>query len=122
MPLTDVNWGENGTTLLMVLQKGCRYCEGSAAFYRKLYDQRGQRPLPRILAVMPGDKSESLSYLSEHGVAVDDVVSKNLSEVKVSATPTLLLIDRSGRIADVWVGKLKEADERRVIQRIFDLQ
>lgn len=118
--LKGVTWKENGTTLLLVLQEGCRYCEESAAFYRRLYDQRSQRSIPRIIAVMPGDREKSLHYLSERGVLVDDVLSESLHDLKVSATPTLLLIDHFGRVTDVWVGKLDQAQENKVIQRVFE--
>jgi hypothetical protein len=119
MSLTGVKWEENGSTLLMVLQKGCRYCEESASFYRKVYDQRAQRSQPRILAVVPGEKTETLRYLSERGVSVDDVVSSSLSDIKISATPTLVLIDHLGRVKNAWVGKLNENQEKEVLQQVL---
>ena len=73
-----------------------------------------------MLAVVPGDKIEVARYLSEQGVLVDDVINASLSDIKVSATPTLFLVDRSGHVTDVWVGKLDERRETEVVQRIFD--
>jgi thioredoxin-related protein len=95
--LSRVNWEKNGTTLLMVLQEGCRYCDESAPFYRSLHDQRsGQQP--RMVAVIPGEKAETVRYLSDHGVLADDVINTSLDNIKVSATPTLLLVDQSGQV------------------------
>src|SRR2546428_10704742 len=65
--LAGVNWKDNGRTLLMVLQKGCVYCEASAPFYRKLHDERKGQQL-RMLAVIPGDEADSAHYLSERGI------------------------------------------------------
>ena len=73
-----------------------------------------------MLAVVPGDKIEVARYLSEQGVLVDDVINASLSDIKVSATPTLFLVDRSGHVRDVWVGKLDERKETEVTQRILD--
>jgi thioredoxin-related protein len=112
-----IKW-DDGTTLVLVLQKGCRYCEESAAFYRRLHDQRSGSQ-PRMLAVVPGDKTEVARYLSEQGVVVDEIVNASLSVVKVSATPTLLLIDRAGIVTSVWVGKLDSSQETEVAQRMF---
>src|SRR5712691_2254173 len=70
LSLTGVKWEENGRTLLLVLQKGCRYCEESAGFYHRLYDQRAGRTEPRIMAVVPGERADTVSYLSDHGVLV----------------------------------------------------
>lgn len=73
-----------------------------------------------MLAVVPGDKIEVARYLSERGVLVDDIINASLSDINVSATPTLFLVDRSGNVRDVWVGKLDERKETEVIQRILD--
>jgi len=104
--LPGIKW-DDGTTLQLALQKGCRYCDESAAFYRRLRDQRSASQ-PRMLAVVPGDKNEVSRYLSERGVLVDGIINVSLSDINVSATPTLLLVDRSGKVRDVWVGKLDE--------------
>lgn len=116
--LPGIKW-DDGNTLVMVLQKGCRYCEESAAFYRKLRDQRSGSQ-PRMLAVVPGDKTDIGRYLSEQGVIVDDIIDVSLSDIHVSLTPTLLLVDRSGSVRDVWVGKLDAGKETEVAQRIFE--
>jgi hypothetical protein len=116
--LPGIKW-DDGTTLVLVLQKGCIYCEASSAFYRRLRDQRSGSQ-PRMVAVVPGDKSETARYLSEQGVFVDDIVNVSLSEIQVSFTPTLLLIDRSGNVSDVWIGKLDVRKEMEVTQRMLN--
>ena len=117
--LSGVKW-EDGTTLVLALQKGCRYCDESAPFYRRLWQQRPGSE-PRILAVVPGDKAEVGKYVEELGVVVDGIVNASLSDIHVSATPTLFLVDRSGRVSNVWVGKLDGNRENEVIQRAFNL-
>lgn len=118
--LSGVNWKENRTTLLMVLQKGCRYCEESVPFYRKLYDQRTGTQ-PRILAVIPGEHGDTDRYLCDQGVLTDGIINVSLDDVKVSATPTLLLVDQSGHLKSVWIGKLDENRQKEVMQRAFDV-
>jgi hypothetical protein len=108
---------EDRPTLVMALQKGCKYCDDSSSFYRRLHERRSGS-LPRMLAVIPGDKTEIASYLSQQGILVDEVVNASLSEIKVLYTPTLLLVDRSGMVTDVWVGKLNASEESEVIRRI----
>jgi hypothetical protein len=116
--LPGIKW-DDGATLILVLQKGCIYCEASSAFYRRLRDQRAGSQ-PRMVAVVPGDKSEIARYLSEQGVFVDDIVNVSLADIHVSFTPTLLLIDRSGKASDVWIGKLDARKEMEVTQRMLD--
>ena len=116
--LSGVKW-EDGSTLVLALQRGCRYCNESAPFYRRLWQQRSGSE-PRMIAVVPGDKVEVGKYLNELGVAVDGVVNASLSDIHVSATPTLVLVDRSGRVSNIWVGKLDSNRENEVIQRAFN--
>ena len=118
--LSGVKW-EDGTTLVLALQKGCRFCDESAPFYRRLWQQRSSSE-PRIIAVVPGNKAEVSKYLGELGVAVDGIVNASLADIHVSATPTLVLVDRSGRVSNVWVGKLDTNRENEVIERAFNSQ
>lgn len=73
---------------------------------------------PRMIAVVPGDKTEVAEYLEKLGVLVDGIVNVSLSDIHVSATPTVFLVDRSGRVSNVWVGKLDVSRENEVIQRV----
>ncbi len=117
MSLPGIKWDERAT-LVLVLQKGCRYCEESSDFYRRLHDERtGSKP--RMIAAVPGDKADIANYLSLHGVVVDEIVNPSLSEINVALTPTLLLVDRSGKVSDVWVGKLDKLKEAEVTQRLL---
>lgn len=116
--ISGVKW-EDGTTLVLALQKGCRYCDESAPFYRRLWQQRSGTE-PRMIAVVPGDKAEVARYLQELGVLADGIVNVSLADIHVSATPTLFLVDRSGRVSHVWVGKLDSNRENEVIQRAFN--
>ncbi|MDX6560001.1 MAG: hypothetical protein QOF72_3050 [Blastocatellia bacterium] len=111
--LSGVDWQKNGNTLVMVLQKGCRFCEESAPFYQRLQEQRSG-PQPRLLAVTPGDRAETVRYLTDHGILADDVVNSSLADIRIAATPTLLLVDQAGRVRNAWVGKLDEKGEKEV--------
>src|SRR5215208_2123389 len=116
--LPSVKW-EDGTTLVLAFQRGCRFCDESAPFYRRLWQQRSSSE-PRMIAVVPGDKAEVSKYLGELGVVVDGIVNASLADIHVCATPTLVLVDRSGRVSNVWVGKLDSNRENEVIQRAFN--
>jgi len=73
-----------------------------------------------MVAVVPGDKTEVARYLTEREIVVDDIINLSLSDIKVSGTPTLFLVDRSGNVSDVWIGKLDARKETEVAQRIRD--
>jgi hypothetical protein len=115
--LPGIKWNE-GTTLVLALQEGCRYCEESAAFYRRLRDQRvGAQP--RMIAVVPGDKTQINRYLAEQHVFVDEAFNLSLSKINVSVTPTLLLLGKVGDVRNVWVGKLNQDEEKQVLEQML---
>jgi hypothetical protein len=118
--LAGVNWQANGNTLLLVLQEGCRYCEESAPFYRKLHEQRAGLQ-PRMLTVIPGEATESTHYLSDRQLPTDGIINAQLTDLNVTATPTLLLVDETGHVKAVWIGKLDETRQREVRQKAFGI-
>jgi hypothetical protein len=113
--LPGVRW-DHATTLVLVLQKECRYCEASAAFYQTL--RQVKLPGQRMLAVIPGETSDTTRYLEEHGVVVDQVVNASLAELGVVFTPTLLLVDETGNVKEAWPGQLDAGKEAQVVKRL----
>ncbi|HWI16489.1 MAG TPA: hypothetical protein VNT81_01990 [Vicinamibacterales bacterium] len=113
--INGVDYSVSDKTLLVMVSSTCRYCTESMPFYSQLakISQTG-----RFQIVMAGYESvESLkSYASAHGVVIDRIVSVP-AEVRIGATPTLLLIDRSGRVASSWLGALR-GREKDVIARL----
>jgi hypothetical protein len=63
----------------------------------------------------PGGTKE---YLTKIGVRVDDLKSASLSEIAVTGTPTVLLVDSKGIVRNVWVGKLSQARQSEVFSAI----
>ena len=103
----------------MVLRKGCHFCEASFPFYRQLNDlEKGNSLRAHLLVVMPNDKDAGASELKSAGLTVDGVFDQSLDSVKVSGTPTLLLVDAQGRIAQAWIGKLSSQREKNVISAV----
>jgi peroxiredoxin len=115
--LHDVDWSQSKQNLVLVLSTGCHFCSESAGFYQRLVPSAEGNGV-RVLAVLPQSISDSRSYLEKLGVVVREVVQSPLSAVEVSGTPTVLLIDRSGKIRNAWVGKLGPEQEQQVLARL----
>lgn len=119
LPLADVDWSKSSKTLVMVLSTSCRFCTDSIPFYQKLSKQKGTRSDIRLLVLLPQTAEESGRYLSEHGISVDEVRRAQPSEVYAKGTPTLIVVDREGKVIDSWVGKLPPEKEDEVISSVF---
>src|ERR1700683_4205718 len=95
-----VNWSGNGQTLVLGLQTTCHFCTDSAPFFRRLANAATGNA--KTVAVLPQPIDVSKRYLDGLGVHVDEIRQASLSTVGVSGTPTLLLVDASGHVKDVW--------------------
>lgn len=116
--LPDVDWANNGQTLLLVLKKDCRFCTQSAPFYQRLARETAARGDVRLVAVLPHPVDESKQYLNDLGVAVGEVRQASPGSVGGGATPTLILVDGAGKVAGSWVGQLPPDKEAEVLKRL----
>ncbi len=115
-PLAGYGWGSYRKTLVIAIRIGCPYCDSSLGFYRQLGEQeRSSMIRAHVLLVMPNDASTGGGYLRRNGVEVQEIFGQELDDLRVSGTPTLLLLDSSGRIEREWVGKLSPRGEKDVI-------
>lgn len=111
--LPGVDWGANGRTLVLAISTRCHFCTDSAPFFRRISKEKPAGT--KLLAVLPQAVEESRKYLDQEGVRVDEVKEAALDSIKVSGTPTLLLVDKAGTVADVWAGKLEPSQEEEVL-------
>jgi hypothetical protein len=106
-------------TLVLALSKNCHFCEESVPFYRKLTAFKNSAPQGlRLVAVLPEKQEEAEAYLKGNGIGVDAVVSMPVSNLGVRGTPTLLLLDGQNKVEETWVGKMSDAGESQVIDRL----
>jgi hypothetical protein len=118
VPVPNVNWAENKQTLLLVLRNGCHFCTDSAAFYQRLVSERGVQAKTKLVAVLPGTVEDSRRYLDGLGVLITEVRQEGLGALRVSGTPTLLLINEDGTVTKSWVGELSTRKEEEVINTL----
>ncbi len=104
--------------LLVAVSPTCHFCDESMPFYKQLVDQRNQKSsLVKIIAAVPLEtmKAEESQKFAGAGANPDGMVQLDFRAVKVSGTPTVLLVDNSGKVLDVWVGKLDEDRQEEVL-------
>lgn len=111
--LKDVQWAAGDDNLVLALSTGCHFCLESGPFYRQLVQESRKNNIHTI-AIFPQTVSEGDSYLKKLGIAVDEVHQESFKELQIRGTPTLLLVNHSGQVKSVWVGKLDQSGEKQV--------
>jgi hypothetical protein len=124
LPLSPANISKRATAVLCVSPK-CHFCTESMQFYSKLATLSARRPGSfRVLAVTPAGAAgleESRQYFTDHGVTVDGVTQIAFSPLGIAGTPTVALLDSSGRIVNAWIGKLSAKQEEAAFKTIGSL-
>lgn len=115
--LPGVEWDKNGKTLVLALEKGCRFCTESAPFYQRLAQTSAAKGV-KLIAVLPQPTAEGDEYLNKLAVPITDVRQVSLSSLSVSGTPTLILVNDKGEVTASWVGKLPSDKESEVLAEL----
>ena len=115
-PLPGYRWSSYPKTLVIAIRRGCPFCDASLPFYRQLGEQERSNVLrAHVLVVMPNDVSSGSGFLRKDDVEVQGIFGQNLDALRVSGTPTVLLLDSSGRIERAWIGQLTPRGEKEVM-------
>jgi hypothetical protein len=111
------DWGAHDQTLVLALRKGCHFCEDSTPFYQRLVAQQQQEGSnSAIVAVFPDTADTVKQLVQSERLVVHALAGVPLDRLKVDATPTLLLVDRSGTVLNAWMGILSPREELEVMR------
>jgi hypothetical protein len=103
-------------SLLVFVRSTCTFCTASMSFYQRLAltaaDSAGQL---RVVMLSPEAAETTTDYAAAHGVTLGSVQVVQRSDAKVVATPTIVLVDRSGVVLRVWRGKVPGDVENTIV-------
>lgn len=118
MPLENVDWKNNKKTLVLYLSTACRFCNESSPFYKRLVEKYSDGKNIKLVAVLPQTIDVAKEHLKSLNVNINDVYNTQLKSIGVTATPTLLLVDESGIVSEMWKGKLSDDKETEVLNKL----
>jgi hypothetical protein len=118
--LSGVDFGAASLTLVIVAQRSCVFCRRSMPFYDSLAsDLRGGKGSRRIVMVSVDPVDMTRRYLESSDVVGIEVAQVPIAELRVPATPTILIVKASGMIEDLWVGQQDPKGESEIRTRFF---
>jgi peroxiredoxin len=105
-------------TLLLFTRSGCTYCARSMPFYRRLTEEAAAHGV-RVIGLTEEELDTNRRFLSSNDLHFDRVVSAINNSFTLSATPTVLVVSRSGAVIDSWVGLLAPAQEQNALDAVL---
>jgi hypothetical protein len=99
----------------MFLREGCRYCEASFDFYKRL---RAAKPSTKLIVAGPASVDSLKRYVAERGLQTDLVVSAGAPTIKIAGTPTLIVIGPDRVVRSVWRGQLDKDREQQLLDQL----
>jgi hypothetical protein len=111
----DFSVAQRGTVVLFI-NSSCRYCTDSMGFYKRVLElsTRGDIAV-RVVAASFEPVERTAAYLKGYDINVHQIVSLTTQQTRLRSTPTLLLIDREGKIEKTWVGLQSPDGEAEII-------
>lgn len=115
--IPSLDWGQRRHTLVLALNTGCHFCEQSVPFYQKLAS--AQQPIREdleVVAVFPNDLDMVRRFMTRENLRIRSVSAVPLDKLRVEATPTIILVNSSGRVERSWFGTLTSRQELDVLK------
>lgn len=120
--LSGIPYGDSPQTLFIAMSTKCHYCDESVPFYKHLVEIQRGNSTTRLIALFPNTQSEVNQYVKDRQLDLNTIAAVDFNALNVSGTPTMILIDRNGKILDFWVGKLLEGDQLQVVKAVSMLK
>lgn len=118
-PLHGVDYSHAPQTLLIAMNTECGYCKESIPFYQQLVSNRTeQNKNTKLIAIFPEGQDAVQQYLEENQLEIESISSADFKALNLAGTPTMVLLDSSGKVIDFWVGKIPKEAEPQVRQAL----
>lgn len=117
-PLPGVDYGDSPQTLLIAMNTHCGFCKESIPFYNQLAELQRNNKSTRAIAIFPNSEDEVRQYVKQQQLGLNAIATVDFNKLSLAGTPTMILVDKSGKVLDFWVGKLSTDAEQQVISEM----
>lgn len=91
-------------TLVAVVSSSCIHCTRSLPALKQIVDD--MRGKAGTMAVFPAADPHVREFLTGGNIDMATYPGLSSSDFKIRGTPTFMILDRSGKVLDLWVGEL----------------
>jgi hypothetical protein len=70
------------------------------------------------VALFPNKAEEVANFVKSYALNFDTVSNVNLTSLRISGTPTMILVDNQGRVENFWLGQLEGAEAAEFLRLV----
>ena len=117
-------YGSNANTVFLFSRSSCAACQASKPVMTAIVADLARLPDVHVVLVTGGGSpEEERVFAVELGIDSSDIHPIDLTGLRVRVVPTMVLVDRTGRILMAREGRLTETDRIDIVRRAsFDRQ
>lgn len=109
-----LNEDKYGKSVVLMLNTGCRFCNESLDFYKKLADSKYDTNSRQLVALFSQPEGVVSEYAKKNDFQIRSIPSADFQKLNIGLTPTILVIDQKRKIIKSWFGKLNAEQETEV--------
>lgn len=113
-----LDYTKNRATLILAISTHCHFCAESVPFFQRIRERAGDKIVTAV--VLPETVEEGQRYVAERQIRATEVRQVSLAGLGAGGTPTILPVDDSGIIRNIWVGKLDAGGQDKVLSILAD--
>ena len=114
-------FGQASQTLAIFFRSDCGACERMKPYLTRLVARNTGTALRVVAVTGVANSSDSLAFAKAIGVDESRLITMDLSKLRLQRVPTILLIDRSGRIENALEGIPSAQDEESLLRKVTAL-
>jgi hypothetical protein len=113
--LTGIDYRTSSKTVVIALSTKCS-CPESLELYKQVssvYRQAGSDI--QLVAVFPESQTDVETFMADAKLDFKGIANVNLDKLSIPGTPSIVLIDREGKVIDFWLGRVSGNSEKEAI-------
>lgn len=114
-------FGQASQTLAIVFRSDCGACERMKPYLARLAARNNGAALRVVAVTGVANSADSLAFATGIGVDPSRLVTMDLATLRVQRVPTILLVDRTGRIETAFEGIPSAQDEESLLRKVTSL-
>jgi hypothetical protein len=103
-------------TLVLALSTTCKFCAESVPFYQHLLQSADNTLALPIQAVFPNSESDVSDFAKKVGANLSAASAQDFRSLHIYGTPTIALVDSSGKVRKIWKGMLSKDQEHEILE------